>query len=106
GVPTFVLAWRATTAVLIVDHDRITVRGPLRTTHLAVADVEGFSLGRYKILGCVCLIHMRTGPRDVPVFAIEGVTGQPNRKTSIKAREMVDDLNRRYAEFLSSADPG
>jgi hypothetical protein len=86
---------RSMLASLVVEGRRIVVRGPLRTTTLRLDEVERFTLGRYKILGSVCQIHRRG--RIIPVFAIQGITGQPRRRSSIQAERAVEDLNRRLA---------
>jgi hypothetical protein len=83
---------RAFLSVLVVDGEDVVVRGPLRTTKLRMDEIERFSLGRYKILGSVCLIHTRE--KVVPVFAVEGITGQPRRRSSVQAAETVTALNR------------
>ena len=86
---------RGVFASLEIHGDSLTVRGPLRTTRLSLSEVEGFSLGRYKILGCVCLVH-RKGGSNIPVFAIQGITNQPRRRASVQARETVAELNARF----------
>lgn len=88
------LAARGVFAILMTDHKGVHVRNPFRTYLIGWADITAFELGRYKILGCVCLIHCTDGT-VVPAFAVEGITGQPRRRTSIQAQTWVDELNLR-----------
>lgn len=88
------LAIRAATTALIVDDQSVTVRTLLRTVNIPWADIATFAVGRYKILGCVLIIH-RTDGSVLPVFAIQGITGQPRRRTSVRARAAADELNER-----------
>ncbi|MDA8068705.1 MAG: PH domain-containing protein [Actinomycetota bacterium] len=87
---------RAAFAVLLVDDHGVTARNPFRTVTVAWSEIATFDLGRYKVLGCVCLIQLRAGT-VVPAFAIQGITGQPRRRTSALARQAVDELNQRLA---------
>jgi hypothetical protein len=96
---TVTLTARAAMAALIVTNRGVTVRNPLRTVSIAVDEIAAFQLGRYKILGCVCLIR-RVDGSVVPVFAVQGITGQPRRRTSVLAKETVDRLN----EWLDQHD--
>jgi hypothetical protein len=90
---------RAAASALLVRGEKFVVRGPLRTRTVDRSEVESFSLGRYKILGCVCLLHQKNGADDVAVFfAIQGITGQPNRHAGIGAREVVAELNARLVD--------
>ena len=102
---TAVLLTRAFLASLDVEAERLTIRGPLRTTRLKMDEVEGFSLGRHKFFGCVCLVHRRGG-REVPVFAIQGITGRPQRRATVWAEEAVQELNSRISVSNSAAPPG
>ena len=88
---------RAALAVLIVDDRGVTVRNPFRTVSVAWNEIAGFELGRFKILGCVCLVRRLDGTL-FPAFAIQGIAGQPRRRTSGAARRMVDELNHQLAE--------
>lgn len=83
---------RAALAALIITDQGVTVRNPFRTVSIAWDDVVAFELGRYKLLGCVCLIR-RVDRTVVPAFAIQGVTGQDRRRTSVLAKQTVDELN-------------
>lgn len=83
---------RAAFAVLLVDDHGVTVRNPFRTVTIAWGEIAAFELGRFKVLGCVCRIRLRDGT-VVPAFAIQGITGQPRRRTSVNARDMVGELN-------------
>ena len=83
---------RAALAVVIVTDRQLTVRNPFRTLSIAWNEVVGFDIGRYKLLGDVCLIRLRNG-RVVPAFALQGITGQPSRRTSVLALKKVDELN-------------
>jgi hypothetical protein len=85
---------RAALAVLIAVERGVTARNPFRTVTVAWSEIAAFELGRYKVLGCVCLIRRRDGT-VVPTFAIQGITGQPRRRTSVKAKQAVDELNER-----------
>jgi hypothetical protein len=90
------LLWfgRAAATALIVDNQGVTVRTLLRTVDIPWAGIARFEVGRYKILGCVLIIH-RTDGSVLPVFAVQGITGQPRRRTSIMARATADELNER-----------
>jgi hypothetical protein len=89
---------RAAFAVLLVDDHGVMVRNPFRTITVASGEIVSFELGRYKVLGCVCLIRRRDGTA-VPAFAIQGITGQPRRRTSVLAKRTVDDLNQWLSRF-------
>lgn len=58
------------------------------------AEISAFEIGRYELLGCVLLVRCANGDR-VPVFGVEGITGQPRRGTSVKAMAMAEELNAR-----------
>ena len=79
-------------AAVIVTDRGVTIRNPFRTVAIAWGEIAAFELGRYKVLGCVCLIRCRDGT-VVPAFAIQGITGQPRRRTSVVAKNTVDELN-------------
>ncbi len=83
---------RAAFAVLIVTDGGVMVRNPFRTVTVAWGEIAVFELGRYKVLGCVCLIRRRDGT-VLPAFAIQGITGQPRRRTSVRAKNTVAELN-------------
>jgi hypothetical protein len=85
---------RAALAALIVTDHGVTVRNPFRTTSVGWDEIAAFELGRYKLLGCVCLVR-RVDGTVVPTFAIQGITGQPRRRTSAFAAHTVDALNDR-----------
>jgi hypothetical protein len=88
---------RGALAVLIITNRGVTVRNPFRTVSMAWDEIAAFELGRYKVLGCVCLIRHRDRT-VVPAFAIQGITGQPRRRTSVMAKEAVDELNSRLRD--------
>ena len=81
-------------AALVVSDLGVIVRNPFRTVSIAWDEIEAFEIGRYKLLGCVCLIR-RLDDTAVPAFAIQGITGQPRRRTSVTAHQTVDELNER-----------
>lgn len=83
---------RAAFAVLLVDDHGVMVRNPFRTVTVAWSEIAAFELGRYKVLGCVCVIRLRDGT-VVPAFAIQGITGQSRRRTSVNAKNTVGELN-------------
>jgi hypothetical protein len=85
---------RAATAKLTVDDVGATIRNPFRTVFLPWEVVAKIEMGRYKLLGDVLIFHRIDGQR-FPVFAVEGITGQPRRRTSIRARAMTAELNER-----------
>jgi hypothetical protein len=85
---------RGALAVLVVTDRAVTVRNPFRTVSIAWGDIEAFELGRYAALGCVCLIR-HVDRTVVPAFAVQGITGQPRRRTSVRAQQTVDELNER-----------
>jgi hypothetical protein len=74
----------------------------LRTVTIGWQDIDGFSIGRWWFLGCVLLVH-RPGTRPLPVVAVEGVTGAPNRQRSIQAQTISDELNARLARATGRA---
>jgi hypothetical protein len=89
---------RAATTALVVDEQGVTVRNVIRTVSVLWAEIERFEVGRYKILGCVLIVCQNSG--DVlPVFAIQGITGQPNRRTSVSARRLAAELNKRLQQI-------
>jgi hypothetical protein len=88
------LVIRAAATVLIVDDRGVTVRTLVRTVDIPWAGIATFDVGRYKIMGCVLIIH-RTDGSVLPVFAVQGITGQPHRRTSVRARAAADELNER-----------
>jgi hypothetical protein len=79
---------------LVVDDSTIRIRGALRTRRMTWDDVAAFSLGRWRFLGCVLLVHRFEGA-PVPVMAVEGITGDPTRRTSERAQAITDELNER-----------
>jgi hypothetical protein len=83
---------RGALAVLIVTDQGVTVRNPFRTVSIGWDEVAAFELGRYKVLGCVCLVR-RVDRTVVPAFAIQGITGQARRRTSVLAKQTVGELN-------------
>lgn len=83
---------RAALAVLIVTEHGVTVRNPFRTVSMPWDEVAAFELGRYKLLGCVCLVR-RIDHTAVPAVAIQGITGRPRRRTSVLAQQTVNELN-------------
>jgi hypothetical protein len=87
---------RCALTALIVDNDGLTVRNPFKTQRVAWAEVTGFEIGRYKLLGDVLLMR-RGEKRPLHVFAVEGITGQPTRKSSLQARAIAAELNERLA---------
>ena len=95
-IPIFgvLLLIRAAATALIVDDQGVIVRTLLRTVNIPWAGIAKFEVGRYKILGCVLIIH-RTDGSVLPVFAVQGITRQPRRQTSVAARAAADELNER-----------
>ena len=88
------LPLRAAATALIVGDQGVTVRTLLRTVNIPWTGIATFEVGRYKILGCVLIIH-RTDGSVLPVFAVQGITGQPRRRTSVATRAAADELNER-----------
>lgn len=74
----------------------------MRTTTVSLGELEEFSLGRYQVLGSMCLAHI--GDSVIPVFAIQGITGRPERAASLHAEEMVDELNRKVSSGRAHAE--
>jgi PH (Pleckstrin Homology) domain-containing protein len=95
---------RGALAVLIVTDQGVTVRNPFRTVSIAWDEVEAFELGRYKVLGCVCVVR-RVDRTVVPAFAIQGITGQPRRRTSVLAKQTVDELNEQLTGLSGNGVP-
>lgn len=87
------IALRAAGAALVTDQDSVIVRNITRTVRLPWPEIASFYVGRYKMLGCVLIVRLTSG-KSVPVFAVQGITGQPHRKTSVAARGMADELNK------------
>lgn len=92
GLSMAVLFWRAAGAVLLADENGVTVRAVFRTVRIPWSGIAAFEIGRYKLLGCVRLVRQNDGV-VVPVFAVQGITGQPRRKTSVAAHTAADELN-------------
>jgi hypothetical protein len=86
------ITFRGATARLIVDDDELKIQDLFRTVVLPWAEVSSVTVGRYKSLGCVLTVRRRDG-RIVPVFGVQGITGQPNRRSSVAARVAADELN-------------
>lgn len=87
---------RSAAAVLVLDQHTVFIRNPFRTLSIPRADIETFKLGRFGLLGCVCLVSRKDGSA-IPAFAIQGITGQPRRRTSVSAQRVVEELNRQLA---------
>jgi uncharacterized membrane protein YphA (DoxX/SURF4 family) len=97
-----ILLARAALAVLVTTDHGVFVRNPFRSVSVAWDDIAGFEIGRYKLLGCVCLVR-RTDGLVLPAFAIQGITGQPRRKTTVAAQRAVDELNTRLGQARRAA---
>jgi len=100
-----VFAGRAALSAMVVDGRGVRVRNPFRTVLLAWDQISGFEVGRYKILGCVCVINLRDG-RVMPAFGVQGIAGQPRRRSSVAARVMVEELNERLAAEVGRLGSG
>jgi hypothetical protein len=90
-------ALRGASTVLVADEGGVEVRNLTRNAKIPWRAIDHFEVGRYKLLGCVLLIRLGDGGR-VPVFGVQGITGQPHRKTSVEARKIADELNSRLAQ--------
>jgi hypothetical protein len=91
-----VMMARCALTALVVNDDGLTVRNPFKTQRVEWSAVTAFEIGRYKLLGDVLLIR-RGEQRPVHVFAVEGITAEPTRKSSIEARAIAAELNERLA---------
>lgn len=65
---------RATFAVLVVDGHGVMVRGAFRTSTVPWQDITEFSIGRYRVLGYVLLVH-RSGQPPLPVLESQPAHG-------------------------------
>jgi Bacterial PH domain len=98
GLVMALLAGRLAMTALIVDDRGLRVRGVFRTVAVAWDEIEGFSIGRWRFLGCVLLVH-RGGRQPLPVVAVEGVTGEAARKSSLHAQAVADGLSARLTQI-------
>jgi hypothetical protein len=90
------MGWIAFRPVLITESTGIVVRNIFSTTHLSWGEIAGFRIGRYKLMGAVCLIEMRDGSSTY-AFAIQVpniARGRPETRES----RMVDELNAQLAQ--------
>ena len=94
GAITVVCTFRAAMAAVIVDDSAVEVRNVFRTVTIPWNEITGFEVGRYRVLGCVLLIRCLDS-RVVAAFAVQGITGQPRRRTSVRARATADALEQR-----------
>ena len=78
------------------------MRNITRRIKLPWQAIERFEIGRDKLLRCVLLIRLTDG-QVVAAFAVQGITGQPHRKTSIEARAIAEELNDRLARVKAMA---
>lgn len=99
-----ICAVRASLSALVVDEDGLRARNVFGTATLGWGEVSGFEMGRKGLLGCILLIHRKQGG-DVAVFAVQGITGQPRRKSSLAAAEIAEELNRRLDATQASSIP-
>lgn len=93
------LVWfaRAAAAGLTVDREQVRILNPFRTITIPRRVVSGARIGRYKLLGCVLMLDLHDG-RRIHVFGVQGITGQPHRKSSIEAYRVADLLNQEFAK--------
>jgi hypothetical protein len=103
GLLAVLVPLRGAATILIVDDETVTVKNPVHTFRLAWAEIAAFDVGRYKILGCVLRIR-RTNGDVVPVFAMQGITEQPRRRTSVEVHAAAEELNARL-RAISLIDP-
>jgi hypothetical protein len=94
GLLSLLVLIRGAAAILVVDDRSVTVRNLVRTVSIPWVGITAFEVGRYKILGCVLIIR-RTDRSVLPVFAVQGITGQPRRRTSVAALAAAEELNER-----------
>lgn len=89
----------AALTALVVSDLGVIVRNPFRTVSIAGRDrgVRNRTLQTARLL---CRIR-RLDQTIVPAFAIQGITGQPRRRTSVMAHQTVDELNERLRETRS-----
>lgn len=95
---------RIALALLTTDENGVKVRNPFRTVAVPWREIRSFEVGRYKILGCVLLIQRSNG-EVLPAFAVQGITGQPRRRTSIAARAVAKELNERLEHSTGRPAP-
>lgn len=88
-----VLVFVAVRAALLVGDEGITIRNPLgRTVHISWTEIAGFKIGRYKLLGRVCLVELRDGS-TVHAWAIQVPNASRNSAATREAK-MIEELNR------------
>jgi Bacterial PH domain len=86
----------AARAALFAGDDGVTIRNPLgRTKHIPWSEVAGFSIGKYKLLGAVCLVELRDGS-SVHASAIQIPHASRNPANSREGK-MIEELNRLLA---------
>jgi hypothetical protein len=108
GFVAFLVVWalltiRASFAFVLITTEGVKVRNPTQTYFVAWNDIAKIEIGRAGLLGCVCVIRKTDGSKK-SAFGIQGITGQPRRTASIKAREMIAQLEQHRA--ATAATPG
>jgi hypothetical protein len=93
GVGLVTLAFRG---ALLASKTGITIRNPLgRTRHIPWTEITEFKIGRYKLLGAVCLVELRDGS-TAHAWAIQIPHASRNPAASREAK-MTEELNRLLA---------
>jgi hypothetical protein len=88
-------------AVLLTDADGIAIRNPFgRTRRIGWAEISGFRIGRYKLLGAVCLVELRDGS-TLHASAVQIPHASRNTATS-RESQMIDELNQLLASAKST----
>jgi hypothetical protein len=94
------MAWAALRPVLIADASGVMVRNLYGNQHLSWGEIAGFRIGRYKLLGAVCLIDLRDGSSR-HAFAIQ-VPNIARGHSETRESRMVADLNTRLARLAGT----
>ena len=95
-----VMVWTGLRPVLIADRTGVVVRNLFSTESLSWADIARFRIGRYKLLGAVCVIDLKNGS-STDAFSIQ-VPNIARGKPVTRESRMVDELNARLVRFAPS----
>lgn len=87
--------WAALRPALIADERGLVIRNWFSTERLAWNEIAKFRLGRYKLLGAVCVIDLKNGS-SAHASAIQVPNIARGRATTRESR-MVAELNARLA---------
>jgi Bacterial PH domain len=88
-------------AALLAGDDGITIRNPFgRTLRIPWTEIAGFTIGRYKLLGAVCLVELHDGS-TVHAWAIQ-IPRASRKPAASREAMMIEELNRLLASRRST----